>query len=337
MPITTVGTTLQSCSLQGVTMTKKFLTATALTCALAAPTAASAATFEARSLECEGQPGCFLLIIDGRIELNDDQKFEKLVKDNGVKMAVVGLNSPGGNLVAGIAIGRSIHSKGYGTYVPGWATCASSCADIWLAGSSRQVEAKSRVGFHAAYVVDKKGRADASSNFNASVNAVTGAYYASLGLSDMTIVYMTSTGPKDIRWLNMVDAKKYDIDVVMRKSENDMFFVGPWPKEKEAVVAPVEPREPTYAAPTPSPVTTSDSARYCVTIVPAPQEVQDDPEFDPVGWLTVREKPSQESKAVTTTGAVGKTEADATDGEWTHLTGRGWVRTKYVQPCDGKA
>src|SRR5215831_6797910 len=147
MPITTVGTTLQSCSLQGVTMTKKFLTATALACALATPTAASAATFQAQPLECKGQPGCFLLIIDGKIELGDDKKFEELVEKNDVKMAIVGLNSWGGNLLAGLAIGRSIHDKGYGTYVPGWATCASGCADIWLAGSPRQVEPKSRVGF----------------------------------------------------------------------------------------------------------------------------------------------------------------------------------------------
>ena len=322
MPITTVATTLQSCSLQGVMMKKKFLTAAALVGALAAPMSASAAKFQAFPIDCKGHPGCFLLTIDEDIVEGDGEKFEALIKKNDVKLAVVGLNSTGGVVIEAHRIGRLIQEKGYGTYVPKWGVCASACAMVWMAGAPRQYDAKARIGFHGAYAVDKKGKVIGATSGG---NALAGSYYAHLGLSDPAILYMTTAGPKEMRWLTAKDAKEYGIDVV-EIGEHDSYFVGPWPKEEAAS------NTPAAEAPT-----TAASSRFCVTIVPAPQEVRDDPEFDPVGWLTVREKPSQESKAITTTGAVGKTEADATDGEWTHLTNRGWVRTKYVQLCDGNA
>ena len=102
------------------------------------------ANITAKPLTCDNHPGCFALLIDGRIEPDDGKKFEEVVKKNDVKMAVIVLNSPGGTLIAGYAIGTLIREKGYATYVSGGATCGSTCAMIWMAGSPRQVEAKAR-------------------------------------------------------------------------------------------------------------------------------------------------------------------------------------------------
>src|SRR5262249_4097208 len=204
---------------------KMLLATTGLIGALVASTAASAANFEARPLECKNLPGCFLLIVDGEIKPKDDEMFEAMIKKNDVKMAVVGLNSPGGNILAAYMIGKSIQEKGYTTYVPSRASCVSACAMVWMAGSSRQVEAKSRIGFHGAYVVDKKGRVIGAAS---SGNALVGSYYAHLGLSDMAIVYLTTAGPSELRWLNAADAKKYGIEVEFRVNEKANYVVGPW-------------------------------------------------------------------------------------------------------------
>jgi hypothetical protein len=219
-------------------MPEKFLTATALAGVLGVvtlPTAASAAVIEARPLECKNIPGCFLVIIDGDIKPDDDKKFEALIKKNNVKTAVVALNSPGGNLLAGIMIGKSIRERGYTTIVPGFATCMSACAAIWLAGSTRQVEAKSRIGFHAAYTVDKKGR---FVGVTGPGNALFGSYYAHLGLSDLAILYLTSAAPSELKWLKAADAKKYGIEVEFRVDEKANYVVGPWPEKSETASNP---------------------------------------------------------------------------------------------------
>ena len=90
------------------TMSRFLFTAAMLA---AATTAASAADITAAPLSCD-QPGCFTLAIDGDIKLGDEDKFEQVIKKNDVKIATVILRSRGGNLLAGIMIGRSIREKG---------------------------------------------------------------------------------------------------------------------------------------------------------------------------------------------------------------------------------
>jgi len=225
MPITTLGTTLQSCSLQGVTMTKKFLTAAALAGALMAPTAASAAKFYANKIDCGSYPNCYVLTLDGGIEQGDDVKFDQFLKQNSVNSAVLALNSPGGNLAAGLAIGRRVHESGYATIVPDNMMCGSVCAAIWLAGVPRQYQGKSRIGFHSAYTVDKKGKVIGATGMG---NALLGSYYAHLGLNDMAIAYLTeASGAADqARWLTVGDANKLGIEVKLYEKGKNVIVGG---------------------------------------------------------------------------------------------------------------
>jgi hypothetical protein len=50
--------------------------------------------------------------------------------------------------------------------------CVSACAMVWMSGTTRQVDPKSRVGFHGAYTVDGKGRVVGGAS---SGNALTGS------------------------------------------------------------------------------------------------------------------------------------------------------------------
>jgi hypothetical protein len=178
---------------------KRLLATTALVGAAAAPTAASAANIWAKPIECNSRPGCFLIAIQGSISLGDEKKFDDVIRANGVKMAVVGLDSLGGNPLAAYAIGHTIRERGYTTYVPGSATCASACAIIWVAATTRQADEKAKIGFHGVYVTDKRGRAVGASNYG---NALIGSYLSQMGLSDLAIVYMTEAGPSEANWLS---------------------------------------------------------------------------------------------------------------------------------------
>jgi len=294
-------------------MTKKFLTATALACAVVAPTAASAAKFYAHKLECGSYPNCYALTIEGKIEQGDNVKFEEFLKKNNVNTAVVALNSPGGNLQAGLEIGRKIHELGYATIVPNNYMCGSVCAAIWLAGWPRQYEGKSRIGFHSAYTIDKNGKVIGTTGMG---NALLGAYYAHLGLSYEAIAYLTApSGAADqALWLTAANAKKYGIEVKLYEEGKNVAVNGGVKEEPKPTII---------------------TQKFCVEMVEASPKVKADPEFNASNWLVLREGPNQNTKPVGKTGTIGKVKADATDGEWTHLVDRGWVRSKFVQPCVG--
>jgi hypothetical protein len=210
-------------------MTKTLLAATALAGVLAS-TPAPAATFSASPLDCKDQPGCFKLVIEGDILMKDDQKFADLIKEKNVKMAVVKLDSPGGMFIPGHAIGKIIRERGYSTYVGENGECASVCALMWLAGSTRQYSAKAKIGFHGAYLMDKRGNILGASS---RANALIGGFYARLGLSDEAIMQMTSASANDIWWLTADSAKKYDVKATLIKETDDTFTVGPWPSGDE--------------------------------------------------------------------------------------------------------
>jgi hypothetical protein len=177
---------------------KKLLMTTGAALAVAAATSANAATFGAKPLDCKGNTGCFLLTIEGDLKLGDDEEFKKLIAKNNVKLAVVGLHSNGGNVLAAYGIGNFIRDSGYTTFVPSWGYCVSACGMIWMAGATRQAEENAHIGFHGAYLADNKGRVIGGASAG---NALMGSFYARLGLNDMAVVYLTSAGPKDMRLL----------------------------------------------------------------------------------------------------------------------------------------
>lgn len=122
--------------------------------------------------------------------------------------AVVAFDSPGGNLLAGIGIGKAIRLKEFVTAVGEGDECASACGLAWLGGIKRLAHPKARIGFHAAYV-EKEGQASESG----SGNALVGAYLNQLGLPQSAIVYLTSAPPSGMQWLPLNEARSYGIDL----------------------------------------------------------------------------------------------------------------------------
>ncbi|HZP21786.1 MAG TPA: hypothetical protein VFB16_16470 [Bauldia sp.] len=146
------------------------------------------------------------IYVEGPISSGDDRKFADAAIQ-AAQDAVVVLNSPGGDLLAGIEIGKAIHLKGFPTRVSDGSSCASVCALAWLGGRPRMMARGSKVGFHAAFFDD------AQLSITSSGNALVGAYLFGLGLSTDAITYMTSAPPRQMKWLTFDDANSIGLDV----------------------------------------------------------------------------------------------------------------------------
>jgi ATP-dependent protease ClpP protease subunit len=147
-----------------------------------------------------GKPPVVTII--GEIKPDDSKRFASLVA--GLPSAIVGLASPGGNMLASVQIGEIIREKRFTTVVPHEAICASGCALVWLAGVRRYVWETARIGFHGAFnprTMEGSGPG----------NAIVGAYLNKLGLSYEAVAYMTAASPTDMRWLHSEDAKRLGI------------------------------------------------------------------------------------------------------------------------------
>jgi hypothetical protein len=166
-------------------------------------TECSAAEFKKNPLP-DGR-GAVIAVV-GDLDVGDEKKFVDLALST--EAALVVFESPGGNLIAGIEIGKAIHLKGFGTLVPDGVQCASACALAWLGGRIRFMGETGRIGFHAAYT-DRDGQASVS----ASGNALVGAYLNQLGLPMPAIMYITDAPPDSMQWLNFADAQRFGIDV----------------------------------------------------------------------------------------------------------------------------
>lgn len=103
--------------------------------------------------------------------------------------------------------------RNFTTLVPDGMVCASACAIAWLGGTQRFMGRSSRIGFHAAFLVQ-----DGRPEEKGAANAVLGSYLGQLGMSDRAILYMTQAGPTSMSWLSLDEAKELDVDVAVLPS-----------------------------------------------------------------------------------------------------------------------
>lgn len=144
--------------------------------------------------------------INGELTPEDGDRFSTIA--HRYQEAIVSLNSPGGSLLSGIQIGTVIRLRAFNTVVKNNSMCASACAYAWLAGVQRYAEANSKIGFHAAYIVDRGIAKETGVG-----NALLGSYLARIGLTDEAIAYFTSAQPDEINWLNGSVAKRIRLNV----------------------------------------------------------------------------------------------------------------------------
>jgi PAN domain len=142
------------------------------------------------------------IVISGDIVRGDANEFLSLSLD--AKAAIVFLASNGGDAAEGLLIGKALHRLGYATAVIANYPCLSACALIWVSGTTRFLAKDAVVGFHAVYTTD---------GVSSDGNAIYGAFYGQLGLSDRAIRYLTSAPPSDFNRVTLETAPLLDISV----------------------------------------------------------------------------------------------------------------------------
>jgi peptidoglycan hydrolase-like protein with peptidoglycan-binding domain len=144
--------------------------------------------------------------VEGELKFRDEELFTERVLR--LKEAVVVFDSIGGNLIAGIEIGKAIRLKGFSTLVPDDTLCASACALAWLGGKTRWAAPDARIAFHAAWKLENGRKVETGSG-----NALVGAYLQSLGLSEDAIIFITSAPPDGAEMLSFRKAEALGLNV----------------------------------------------------------------------------------------------------------------------------
>jgi hypothetical protein len=145
------------------------------------------------------------VLIIGEIVLTDAVKFQAATA--GIKgKALVGLSSPGGNILGGIGIAETIRTNGWSTAVLHDYTCASICSIIWLAGTTRIADSFAHIGMHSASI-EVRGKMRRS-EFG---NTLLTVYLNKLGLSYQAAAAMLATAPDQLMWLTPEKAKTLGI------------------------------------------------------------------------------------------------------------------------------
>jgi hypothetical protein len=174
---------------------------------LAALLVAAAVNAQAANIRRQLVGDAHLIIVQGELEFRDEKKFVALALSQ--PSAVVFLEGPGGNLHAGIEIGKVIRLRGYVSAVMHGSFCTSACAIAWLGGRRRLIGSGAKVGFHSAWRSGADGHRVAVSSGNASIRA----YLNQLGLSSPAVGYIIDMAPDGIRWLSLRDSRQFGINV----------------------------------------------------------------------------------------------------------------------------
>lgn len=160
----------------------------------------------------EGGPAHWAVYLDGEFDRAAAARLARFVVEQEISRASVYFNSPGGSLVAAMAIGRLLRERGFSTYVgrrgadprkPGSGVCYSACPFAYAGGSRRFLEGDSALGIHRAanrVPVPDEGA------FEQRVATEATTYLDDMGVSRRLFGMMQTTPHDSIRLLSREEA-----------------------------------------------------------------------------------------------------------------------------------
>lgn len=202
-------------------MRKQFLGAAVLTL--------SATTAQAEPMQfdftCVGNAveACFIYA-EGEIVAETDKDFDRFLDSELIEGNQIVLHSQGGNLGAGVRLGRLIREAGLTSIVgeaerqaigaaasgyagfPTGGTCASACAYAFLGGTTRKLSEGSRLGFHRFYM---GARGESSSA--QQVSGVLVSYLVEMGIDARIFAKASSEGATSMYWVEPKEAAAFDL------------------------------------------------------------------------------------------------------------------------------
>jgi hypothetical protein len=159
----------------------------------------------------------WMLYLDGMIESGADQRLAQFVDQQGIAQADVYFNSPGGSLLAGMAIGRFLRERGFDTHVgtrtsnvrrPADGVCYSACPFAYAGGVQRSLRKGSVLGVHRAR--NRVPLADDEA-FERRVQADATRYLLEMGASPQLAELMRKVPAGGIRVLTREEATEFGL------------------------------------------------------------------------------------------------------------------------------
>jgi hypothetical protein len=156
----------------------------------------------------------WLLYLDGFIDNDAATRLAAVIARERIGTATVYFNSPGGKLVAAMAVGRLVRGKGFSTVVgvrttdlrrPAAGTCFSACPFAFAGGVRRSMLDGSEIGVHlAANSVPVPDEAA----FQQKVRQDASAYLESMGVAVELLALMSQATHDAIRPLTTQEAAR---------------------------------------------------------------------------------------------------------------------------------
>ena len=149
-----------------------------------------------------------LVYLDGRIDADAPGRLSEALEGVEGKIAVW-LNSPGGNLFAGMQLGRIIRTHGASTHIIDYRTlrpgqCYSACAMTFLGGVYRFTDDKARYGVHrASLLVGPAGELDLGHDLSSAI----GGYIREMGVDPRLLDLCLKAGRDEMYVLSPQEAK----------------------------------------------------------------------------------------------------------------------------------
>lgn len=166
--------------------------------------------------------GPWVIYLDGMFDAAAPVRLAGLLAQERITRADVYFNSPGGSLLAAMAVGRLIRGRGFDTHVgrrsvdprqAGPAVCYSACPFGYAGGVRRFLETESVLGVHEA--ANRVPVPDESA-FQRFVDIQATQYLGEMGVSPALLVLMRSAPHDGMRllareeavWLGLVSAER---------------------------------------------------------------------------------------------------------------------------------
>jgi hypothetical protein len=158
--------------------------------------------------------GRWTILLDGYIDALASNRLGALVAEKEITDADVYFNSPGGSLVAGMAIGRLLRQRGYATHV-GKRTadihelvggvCYSACPFAYAGGVRRYLAPDSVLGVHRA---ENRVPLPDENAFEKLVSQQATQYLLAMGVSPELFAIMSQVPRDHIRDLSREEAER---------------------------------------------------------------------------------------------------------------------------------
>ena len=154
----------------------------------------------------------WLLYLDGFVDTDAATRLAAVIERERVGAATVYFNSPGGKLVAAMAVGRVVRSHGFATVVgvrttdvrrPAAGTCFSACPFAFAGGVQRSMLRGSEIGVHLA---ENSVPVPDEAAFQQRVRQDASAYLESMGIDRGLLDLMWQASHEAIRPLTPQEA-----------------------------------------------------------------------------------------------------------------------------------